>query len=72
MGDQSHWGQPLLTASAVSVRLGVSRQRVYELARLKILPAVGLGRSVRFAQDAVEEFIKDGGRRWEGGWRRKD
>ncbi len=60
----------LLTANALAKHLGVSRQRVYELARLGLLPCVRLGRAVRFAPQAVEAWISGGGASLPGGWRR--
>lgn len=42
-------------------RLGVSRQRVYELTRAGVLPHVRLGRSVRYDPEAVERWIEQGG-----------
>jgi excisionase family DNA binding protein len=60
----------LLTAEELAEHLGVSKQRVYELARLGLLPCVRLGRAVRFATQAVEAWISSGGRPLPGGWRR--
>lgn len=53
--------QTLINAAAVAERLGVSRFRVYELARGGDLPCVRLGRSMRFDPNAIESFIRDGG-----------
>lgn len=52
---------PLLDATAVAGVLGVSKQRVYALSRLGLLRAVRLGRQIRFAPEALAEFIRDGG-----------
>lgn len=52
----------LMTADEVANALCVSRARVYELARTSILPCVRLGeRQVRFDEDALREFIAQGG-----------
>jgi excisionase family DNA binding protein len=52
----------LLTAKEISVVLNIPLQRVYELARLKILPTVVLGeRQIRFDEDALREWIARGG-----------
>lgn len=51
----------LQTAEEVALRLGISRWRVYELARTHKLPVVRLGRSKRFDLGAIEEFIRGGG-----------
>jgi excisionase family DNA binding protein len=62
----------LLTANECADQLGLSVQRVYELARLGLLPSVRFGRSVRFAQAALDDFIASGGQALSGGWRRLD
>ena len=51
----------LLSADQTGALLGVSRGRVYELARLGILPHVRLGRQVRVSREALENFIAQGG-----------
>jgi excisionase family DNA binding protein len=51
----------LATVDTVVERLGVSRYRVYELAREGLLPHVRIGKSVRFDMDRVEEWIEAGG-----------
>ena len=53
--------RPLLRAEEVAKLLRVSRWRVYELARRGRLPAVRLGRSVRFDQRALEQLLRS---RW--------
>ncbi len=51
----------LLSADQTGAVLGVSRGRVYELARLGILPHVRLGRQLRVSREALEMFIAEGG-----------
>jgi len=51
----------LLGASDVANRLGISTNRVYDLARMKLLPVVRIGRQVRFDGDAIEAWIEAGG-----------
>jgi excisionase family DNA binding protein len=53
--------EPLLSAEQVAEWLAVPRLRVYELGRLGEIPAVRIGRTVRFARAAVEEWIAAGG-----------
>lgn len=53
----------LLTADEAALRLGVSRHRVYELARRGALPLVRLGRTVRIDPRALDRFIESGGTR---------
>ena len=59
----------LCNATAIAAMLGVTRARVYELSRLRLLPTVRLGRQVRFDPEAVEAFIGEGGSSLPGGWR---
>ena len=51
----------LLTADEVAQQLRVTRFRVYELARRGDLPAVKLGRTLRFSQTTLREWIDRGG-----------
>jgi excisionase family DNA binding protein len=60
----------LLTVNEVAERLQVSNARVYELLREEILPGVALGRQRRVNPVALEEFIKAGGAKLPGGWKR--
>ena len=55
----------LMTAEEVAGVLGVSRQRVYALIREGVIPSgvsVQLGRQVRVNPDALEEWIRAGGK----------
>jgi excisionase family DNA binding protein len=62
----------LLTLSEVSDTLRVTYWRVAELARKGAIPGVvRIGRHVRVRQDALAEFIQNGGFRLPGGWRRR-
>jgi excisionase family DNA binding protein len=47
----------LLTAKEVASELGLTPFRVYELARLGLLPSIRLGRSVRFPREALENWL---------------
>jgi excisionase family DNA binding protein len=53
--------RPLVTARVAAERLGLTLQRVYELARTKQLPAVRFGKQVRFDPAVLEDFITRGG-----------
>lgn len=53
-------GKPL-TADDIAERLGVTRQRAYELIRTGKLPRIRIGRNVRVASDALDRFIAIGG-----------
>ena len=62
--------EALITAGDLAGLLEVSRARIYELAREGLLPAVRLGRTIRFSRAAVNAFIKDGGTTWANGWKK--
>lgn len=53
----------LVSAEEAAVRLSVSRARLYQLVRHGLVPAVRLGRAVRFSPAALDAFVADGGRR---------
>lgn len=64
----------LRTAEYGAKRIGVDRQRFYELARRNVLPpgvVVRLGRQLRVNPQRLEEFIEAGGQTLPGGWRRE-
>lgn len=60
-----------LTAKETALVLRVKVERVQELVRLDILPHFHLGRQLRFSRAALTEFIKSGGKKLPGGWRRE-
>jgi excisionase family DNA binding protein len=51
----------LLTAAELAARWQVARSQVYSLTRTGVLPAVRLGKYVRYRLDAIEEFERNGG-----------
>ena len=52
----------LITAREASKALGVALPRVYELARLNLIPSIRLGpRQIRFDPDSLEGWAKRGG-----------
>ena len=61
----------LLKAKSVAVVLDVTEARAYELMRRKIVPTVHLGRQVRVSEDALHQFVANGGKALPGGWRRE-
>ena len=57
----------LIQAKRASEVLSVSLARLYELARLGIIPVVRLGpRQIRFDEEALTEWVKQGGLPSEG------
>lgn len=60
-------GMRLIQAKRASEVLSVSLARLYELARLGVIPVVRLGpRQIRFDEDALTEWVKNGGLAVEG------
>src|SRR6266853_1223257 len=64
--DETSWGENanmrLIQAKRASEVLSVSLARLYELARLGIIPVVRLGpRQIRFDEDALTEWVRQGG-----------
>ena len=51
----------LLTAKEVSTAMQIPLSRVYELARLKLIPSVRMGRQVRFDEAKLREWAEKGG-----------
>lgn len=52
----------LLKVSEVATVLNCSVDRVYTLSREGVIPSVRLKRSIRFSEDDIAAFIKQGGR----------
>lgn len=61
----------LLKMNIVARMLNVTEARARDLGREGILPVVKLGRQVRVDPDALESFIKNGGKSLPGGWRKE-
>jgi len=52
----------LIQAKRASEVLSVSLARLYELARLDVIPVVRLGpRQIRFDEDALAQWVRQGG-----------
>ena len=52
----------LLNVDEVASVFGVRRWRIYDLARAGLIPAVRVGRQLRFSEDALRDWICAGGR----------
>jgi predicted DNA-binding transcriptional regulator AlpA len=61
----------LISAAKAAQVLGKSPARIYELARLGILPSVHIGRSISFDEDTLRQWIASGGKALRGGWKRE-
>jgi excisionase family DNA binding protein len=51
----------LLTARETAEQLQVTRARVYEMARVGLLPSIRMGRQVRFDEGALKQWVERGG-----------
>jgi excisionase family DNA binding protein len=51
----------LLTAKEVAPILQVTEARVYEMSRENLLPTVRMGRQVRYDEETLRNWIRDGG-----------
>ena len=61
----------LISAETLAPLLGVSKARLYLLAKDKIVPSISVGRSVKFDPEQVRKWIESGGKSYPGGWRRE-
>jgi excisionase family DNA binding protein len=61
----------LLLAGDVAELLNINIDAVYRLTRENIIPYVRIGRLIRFDSDEIEEWIKNGGQAFDGGWRKE-
>ena len=68
-GEQGGW--TFLEASEVAEMLSVSKPRVYDLVRRGLVPAVHLGRQLRFRLSDIEAWVQRGGSQLPGGWRER-
>jgi excisionase family DNA binding protein len=64
------FGTGLTRVEEVAALFDVSQRRVYALIREGLLPAVYLGRQVRVSRDALDAFVRDGGKRFAKGSRK--
>jgi len=55
----------LLKINEVAEILNVSLDRAYTLSREGIIPSVRIGRSLRFSEGDISDFIKQGGKGYE-------
>jgi excisionase family DNA binding protein len=51
----------LFTAKDLANAWKMPLARIYELARTGVIPSVRIGRQVRFAEHALDEWIRNGG-----------
>ena len=61
----------LLRVSQVARILDMAESRIYELCRLQILPHTRFGRQIRISEEQLKDYILNGGKALQGGWKRK-
>ena len=61
----------LIDAQDVGGILNLRTKQVYMLAKQGIVPAVRVGRLLRFDPAAIRRWISEGGQGFEAGWRRQ-
>ena len=59
----------LMTAQETAKLLGVSKHRIYQMAKKGLIPYCRLGRQVKFDRKQIEEWLAKGGTALPGGWR---
>lgn len=62
----------LINVKQMAKLLGVSKHRVYEMAKKGLLPVCRLGRQVRFDPVQIKEWLAQGGSPLPGGWKWKN
>jgi excisionase family DNA binding protein len=61
----------LLRLPEVARILDLKEDRVYALAREGIIPIVRIGRQLRVDPDKLQEWIDNGGKAFDGGWKKE-
>jgi excisionase family DNA binding protein len=61
----------LQTPAETAARMRMSKRALLAAAAEGIVPCVRIGRRVLFDREAIDAFIKSGGKAFEGGWRRE-
>ena len=61
----------LLRVSQVARILDMAESRIYELCRLHILSHTRFGRQIRISEEQLKDYILNGGKALQGGWKRK-
>ena len=61
----------LMTPEQTAKVLLMPKRSLLAAAAEGIVPCVRIGRRVLFDREAIEEFIRTGGKAFEGGWRRE-
>lgn len=62
---------PFMKAPEVAELFDCPISTIYEYARTGLLPAVRIGRQVRFRRSEIESFVESGGQALSEGWRKE-
>ncbi len=60
----------LLRANQAAQKIDVTVDRLYDYSRQGIVPVVRIGRQVRWSEEALDDFISNGGQSFPGGWKK--
>ena len=61
VNDETTAPKRLVTADAVAEFLGMSKQGLYEAVRRRLVPAVHIGRRIRFDLEIINQWAARGG-----------
>lgn len=62
----------LIPVGTLAQYLGVSKARLYQLARDQVVPSISVGRSVRFDPERIKRWLESGGSAYPGRWRKDE
>ena len=61
----------LLRSSDAAKKLDITEYQLYAKTREGIIPAVKIGRMIRWNEEALNDFIQAGGKSYPGGWKKE-
>ncbi|GMU52604.1 MAG: hypothetical protein AMXMBFR33_17500 [Candidatus Xenobia bacterium] len=69
---ETHTTLRFFTVDQVADMVQLTRARVYDAIRQKLLPAVHIGRQVRIEEQGFREWVRQGGSALDAGWRHQN
>lgn len=60
--EDNHVDKKFATVETVALMLGLTKQALYEAVRRGLIPAVRIGRRIRFDLDRLNDWAASGGR----------
>ena len=61
----------LLRSRDAAEKLDITEYQLYAKTREGIIPAVKIGRMIRWNEEALNDFIQVGGKSYPGGWKKE-